>query len=400
MLTHPYSAYADVCRRGHGRALLRELEAAPADARRVLFCAGDSSQCSFFRMYLPALALQRHSPRTYPAVVHWLNAELVAWADIIVIQRMHEPNLVNEVAAARKAGKIVIYDLDDNLHRLDPTNPATPIFDACSYASPKGDVSCYDMAYYFMLMSNVLLFSTENLRQFYTGVTGKRARVIANHFDCAPDYLALRNPAPRQTRIIWAGGTSHVPDLRIVAAPLRRIKQRYGNAVKLIFMGFDGVARQPDGSILDAGARCDVFDAGVAIDQYHAHLAETTPHIGLAPIETSIEFSNYKSPTKWLDYSAVGAATIATDCCVHSPVMVDRANGLLVANDADAWYDAIAALIEQPDLRARLAANARNDLRALDLPHAAAEYDALFDETQRFAPAEHAELIRDLKAAA
>jgi|GEM_PF-4263794 len=398
MIPRPYQSYAAVCARGHGQALARELAAAPPGARKILFCAGDSSQCSFFRMYLPALALQRHAPGTYAVVAHWLNEELVGWADIIIIQRMHEPNLVNEVGKARKAGKIVIYDLDDNLHALDDTNPSRPIFDACRYFDGSAQVSdAYEMALYFMAMSNMLLFSTEPLREYYASLTARRARVIPNHIDTSANLLPLRHPSPAQTRIVWAGGTSHVPDLRILARPLAIIKKIYHEKVKIIFMGFDGRARQADGSYLDAGAQCDVFDPGVPIDQYHAHLAASTPHIGLAPIDMSLDFSRYKSPTKWIDYTRAGAATVATDCCVHSPVAVNGVNALLVDNTPSAWVNAMTELIENAPLRTAIAARAGQSLDALSLEHCAAAYQDLFAEAERFAPADHAALLAELK---
>jgi hypothetical protein len=92
------------------------------------------------------------------------------------------------------------------------------------------------------------------------------------------------------------------------------------------------------------------------MDYPHA-LSTLRVDIGLAPLHDT-PFNQAKSDIKYLEYSATGAATIASPLAPYrASVQADR-GVLVLANTADEWAVAIGRLIDDPHLRQRLATNA------------------------------------------
>jgi hypothetical protein len=97
--------------------------------------------------------------------------------------------------------------------------------------------------------------------------------------------------------------------------------------------------------------------------------------IGIAPL-VGDDFDRAKSELHWLEYSAVGAATIASRTRPPGPfdVIRDGVDGLLVHGRA-AWQDALTRLARSPQLRADLAGRARERVAAdYDISTRAAEW--------------------------
>jgi hypothetical protein len=92
-------------------------------------------------------------------------------------------------------------------------------------------------------------------------------------------------------------------------------------------------------------------------------LSESRIDIGLAPLHDT-PFNRAKSDIKYLEYSAVGAATIASPVAPYqASVRHDR--GILVTpNTPEAWSRAILRLVEDTRLRQKLAVNAHEWVRS------------------------------------
>ena len=81
--------------------------------------------------------------------------------------------------------------------------------------------------------------------------------------------------------------------------------------------------------------------------------------IGLCPLVDN-QFNRNKSAIKWMEYSVVGAATIASNIPPYSTVIKHGETGLLV-ND-DEWVEAMDMLIKDVKKRKQLAAKAFDDI--------------------------------------
>jgi hypothetical protein len=90
------------------------------------------------------------------------------------------------------------------------------------------------------------------------------------------------------------------------------------------------------------------------------HFATREWDIGLCPLANT-QFNTVKANTKWVEYTSVGAAVIATagmaydDCCSDDcGILLDGAQG---------WLEGLHALCSDPARRFRMVANAQAKLR-------------------------------------
>jgi hypothetical protein len=97
---------------------------------------------------------------------------------------------------------------------------------------------------------------------------------------------------------------------------------------------------------------------------FAASMANLRPHIGLAPLQSG-EFSSAKSELHWLEYSLVGAATVASRFATGGPYdpIQDGQDGLLVEG-ADEWQRALVRLTASSALRADMVGRARERILA------------------------------------
>ena len=166
-------------------------------------------------------------------------------------------------------------------------------------------------------------------------------------------------PTETPIRILYMGTRTHEHDLNTVKTAFHRLQEEYGPRLALDIVGgvpehveSFGVRVKPEG----IDPRNDAYIDFVRWIRRANHW-----HFGIIPLELT-PFNRQKSYIKFLDYSALGLASICTDIEPYRAVVRHGENGLLVSNDPEAWYAAIKILIEDPTLRARLAAQAFQDL--------------------------------------
>ena len=174
-------------------------------------------------------------------------------------------------------------------------------------------------------------------------------------------------------RVLWCGSMFHEKDLELLVAPLMMLMDEYKHKIQFIFWGYlpDNFASykrvrkgEEIGQIIIHPRYQDrmSYMNGLKFRYFFDQLVALRPHIGLAPLEDN-EFNSSKSCLKYLEYSMVGAAVIASDVqpyrCIENQV-----TGLLASgNTTEAWYDAIKMLVDRPHLRQELANNALDDVR-------------------------------------
>jgi len=151
-----------------------------------------------------------------------------------------------------------------------------------------------------------------------------------------------------EVRIVWAGGCSHYGDLMSVRNGMYRILKKYKN-VKFILVG------DPDRSVFETFPDIKnqlVFERWVTPDAHPYRLATLGGDIGICPLR-GVEFDGYKSTVKWMEYTAVGMATLASNVSPYKDEIVNCVDGLLY-NDEEEFVELLSELIDQPKLRQEL----------------------------------------------
>ncbi|HTM19506.1 MAG TPA: glycosyltransferase family 4 protein [Kofleriaceae bacterium] len=147
-------------------------------------------------------------------------------------------------------------------------------------------------------------------------------------------------PATDQLVIGWIGSPSTTRFLHPVAAPLRRLCERYPNLVVRL-----------------VGAAADLELPGVRLDRrawsVDTEIADLVSFdIGICPLHEDPFYQKHLSH-KMIQYMAVGIPIVAQRCAVNASVVTDGVNGFLCDGD-DEWTARLAQLLGDGDLRRRL----------------------------------------------
>lgn len=170
--------------------------------------------------------------------------------------------------------------------------------------------------------------------------------------------LGLR-PSGRAPIVTWA----HSDPLSYPAEAsfVQKVLMQAANQAKFQFLLFGTSEERARGWLAPlraSGIGCSSV-ATLAYEQYLAKVS--TAAVGLQPVCVENPFSKGKSFGKLLAYFVGQVPAIATDAVDHPLFFRNGENGFVLPNDEQLWADAIAMLINGPDLRDRIAGVAWHD---------------------------------------
>ena len=324
----------------------------------ILFIAGDAGGCGFARCELPCKYLNRESGISAFASVR-VVPELMIWANAIIWQRQHRDELSNIRDTAAHFGKPQIYEIDDNLHSIPKTNPA--------YQAYNKDTKAFHDILNWMKKSDFITVTREALGEYYKKLTGKEYFVLPNciDFETFPKVYPNEN---KKIRIGWVGSMTHYDDLKVASYGIGKILEEYKDKVEFVMMGWDGILRYidtnknliPISDSLDGIPR--EFNKFVDVHNYYQALVDLKLDIALAPLADNEFNQSGKSPIKWLEYSAAKIPTIVSRVSAYSNYVINGETGLIAKREAN-WYYKIKLLIENVDLRKKIAEQAYNEVK-------------------------------------
>src|SRR5208337_828990 len=162
----------------------------------------------------------------------------------------------------------------------------------------------------------------------------------------------VRSPGD-PVKLIYA--TSRLDDSlgRIFLPALRRLADEEGPRVEMHFWG-----PRPPAELHSARHHAVVHD----YDRYLQRFSAVGFDVGLAPLADDT-FHRSKTNTKFREYGGCGIAGVYSDVEVYSDCVRHGETGLLVGNDAEAWYLALRRLIDDADLRKRIQQQAREEIQ-------------------------------------
>ena len=282
------------------------------------------------------------------SISHFINSRNVDWADIIVFLRSDSDIDAYVSKMAKKAGKKLIYVMDDDLLNVPSYLSSAPY-----YLLPSTQHNIRT------IMSNCDTFLTPSpvLLEKY----GKNFKYCFNIAEPSLNRINKKEDNEK-VKIGFAGSIDRAQDLNeILEDAITQIVDKYGDSIEIEIMG-----AKPD-FVDKLGLKHLPYQDGY--DAYTAYMAKCNWDIGLAPMPLT-EFHRCKYFNKYVEYASFGIAGIYTNCEPYIYGIRDRENGLLVNNTTEEWVNAISELIENEKLRKAISAEClkeANEIYALDI---------------------------------
>ncbi|MFN8369826.1 MAG: glycosyltransferase [Bacteriovoracaceae bacterium] len=312
---------------------------------------GDSpSLCAYIRLMFP---LFREFDEKF--VIKWVTPrDVIKYkADYLICQRTvsTEIKTLDEIVNYCEKNQIlIVYDLDDLLLALPKEHPHHAVF------TPKSAT-----VFRWLMAADQVWTSTDSLKKQLLSIN-PNIQTIPNYIDSKvwSKKSELPNVSNGVTRILYMGTHTHLPDFKMIENALQRLKTEMGNSLEICLVGIDNITSNIDW--------CKTISIPLMVLRTHpafvnwlTHLHNKEPfHIGIAPLIDN-EFNRSKSSIKFLDYSALGITTVASDIGVYSQI-VNGENGILVKNEEESWYLALKDLIQNSEKRKKIQTRAHNDV--------------------------------------
>lgn len=247
--------------------------------------------------------------------------------------------------AARKDRPKTVYELDDDLWNIDPsnTNAFRWFIGEIDIDGQKHDVQRNIRRN--LAVADVVTCTTEPLaellKQFNPNV-----HVIPNY---VPRWLTEWERPHRDTLTIgWGGSGTHNMDWDADGAQIKRFLTRNPKVDFRLIGGGEGRAiGLPDDRVSAAGWIPLVEDYWKAIDY----------DIGVIPLKHHV-FNQSKSHLKFLENSALGIPTVASDAGPYARSIKHGETGFLVKRDHE-WGKYLRLLVEDQAAREEIGANAK-----------------------------------------
>lgn len=278
----------------------------------------------------------------------------IAWCDIIICVRGFEYVSLKVVEAAKKAGRYVIYFLDDDLINIPQGISSTNYF---------SDEDQKQSLIRLMEVSDVLWCVNPLIGEKYS-IYGNGKWIISRVPVELPPQLH-RDTSDNTTNVLYAGSVDHSGLIQEYISPVvTRMCEEFGDSLNFTFIGAD-----PKLEKLSNVRHYGFFDD---YDEYRKVLSDCRYDIGLAPIYTT-EFYQCKYYSKFIEYTTQGVAGIYTKCLPYTSIVEHNKNGFLCENTFDGWYNTLKRAFLDRKLREHCVNEARSLMVSDFCPHEVAE---------------------------
>ena len=304
--------------------------------KKILFSSADEHGCGWYRTKLIADYLQEEQVWFFPAHKDndgnlTLQDERIFNSDVIVLQRHNHEFFLHIIPHLQSLGKKIVYDIDDNLWNISVSNPAHVYFPTKDLKRTKEVIKLCDY----------MTVSTQPLKDwFINNGFHTKIEVIPNMLPEVYDYKERNN---EKIRIGYAGSPTHVGDFNYrVTNALKDVQEKYN--CDLVFMGY--------APIKDV-EYCD----GVKVQDYLSTLNDLNLDIAIAPLASNL-FNECKSNLKFLEYSACGFVTVASNVYPYKNT-INEQTGIVIENEKH-WFSTLETLVKDRELRNILSWNAHS----------------------------------------
>lgn len=324
----------------------RPLRTLEFKAKGFVFIQNYSEACSYLRIRQIIDVLAANNSFEFSDLktllenkVESIDRNFVSNFDFVVFQRFVNEFVLSVFNLFQSTDKKIIYEIDDNLLELPKENVNYPVFKAIE----KNLITVLGK-------SDLVTVTTSVLRKKFERYA-KQIAVLPNLLDTRIWNFNYVKKANKKVKILFSGTPTHQSDFKVIIPALRRILIEFKDRIEFYYVGIMQVPELNLPNVIKA------FDFTPDYQSYASKLQSLNADIGLIPLEIN-DFNRCKSNIKWLEYSACKIASIMTDIEAYSYHIINREDGLLVPNDEEKWYQAIKELIENENLRKKIAENA------------------------------------------
>ncbi|MDB5861089.1 MAG: hypothetical protein JWQ76_4778, partial [Ramlibacter sp.] len=271
------------------------------------------------------------------------SAEAGAWfrrqleqsrATCLFICRYSGPFAREAVAFAREQGIGCVYCLDDDLLNV-PLEIGQAKFDYHNHPLR------LDAVRYLLENADLVYCSNERLARRLAAL-GLAHRPFVGQLFCAG--AVLQPPVARPARTLGYMGFDHAHDFEVaLPAVVRALRHN----PQLKFELFGRIARPPQ--LAEFGDRVVELPVVADYDGFLRALADRAWDIGICPLART-PFNEVKNINKWIEYTSVGTAVVATRGMIYDGCCADGCGWLA---DDDEWDEALHELIADSGRRVR-----------------------------------------------
>lgn len=278
-----------------------------------------------------------------------VDIEAPADADVMVFQRVTHRQIADGFPILRRRGIAVVIDIDDDLDRIDPRNPAW------SALHPKisGKHSWVTAGHACANATMVTVSTPALLKRYAPHGNG----VVLPNFIPA-EYLSI----PRHDTPVfgWGGSLhSHPGDLQVMGdAPARLMREG----------GLMRVVGPPDGIRNALGLPFEPDSTGaLPIDRWALGLS--TLGVGMTPLADTV-FNDSKSRLKFIEKASLGIPVVFTPKPDYLALHKETGVGVPASKPKD-WYRELKRFVEDATLRAQESVRVRQAVAHLTYEHQA-----------------------------
>lgn len=280
----------------------------------------------------------------------WVSERIRSFQpDIVVCCRYSGPHgeIITETAAALEAQ--VIYHVDDDLLNI-PRELGQKKYRAHNRPERLHTVD------HLLRHADLAYCSTDGLKKRFRKL-GYAGPMVAGELYCAA--TVINDAALRPVQTIGYMGFDHAHDFELVLPGLIEFLHRNPEVNFELF----GSIPLPD-SLRVFGPRIIVLDPVPDYAQFLETFASRNWDIGLCPLART-PFNNVKANTKWVEYTAVGAAVIASEQMIYDECCADGCGATVGDNG---WLDALEHFTHNPKARFEMVERAQGRLREAYTP--------------------------------
>jgi len=253
-----------------------------------------------------------------------VNEAIDAHADVLLLHGMLDPYYFHAIEQLAIQMPIV-WSVDDYMLDLPPTNP---MHHHVGMTEKEVMRHCLELSTIILATTPVLGCSYGHVKKTYI----------------APNLIEIKDmpTSPSKSRIGWVAGNSHYDDATII----HHLPTQHPDKEFIFFSCLPETLttyrRDPGNDHINIAPNlknCGYIPTH-PMKYYQSILDNLQLSAGLAPLQAT-HFNACKSNLKWLEYSALGIPTLASNVTPYKESITHGDTGYLVDNNPEAWTEAI-----------------------------------------------------------